>query len=102
MLAGTLPLELTQEAIEELASRVATEVREELRLAPPHPAATVDDLLTLQQLLKKGGGRFTKGQLRGWLMHRETNGLTVAVSKVGGRLYFDERLFVAWLFGRSR
>jgi hypothetical protein len=102
MLAGTLPLELTPETIEELASKVATEVREELRLAPPQPAASVDDLLTFEQLLKKGGGRFSAGQLRGWLMHRETNGLNRAVSKVGGRLYFDERLFVAWLFGRSR
>ena len=102
MLAGTLPLELAQETIRELASQVASEVREELRLAPPQPAATLDDLLTFQQLLEKGSGRFTKGQLRGWLMHRETNGLGKAVSKVGGRLYFDERLFVAWLFGRTR
>lgn len=100
MRAGTLPLELTAETIRELAKEVAAEIRQDLRARPAEPASSVEELLTFEELLAKGKGRFTRGQVRGWLLQRRTNGLAAAVSKVGGRLYIDERLFVGWLFGR--
>jgi hypothetical protein len=40
---------------------------------------------------------FTAGGIRWLLFHRQTNGLTCAVVKIGRRVLIDEEKFFAWV-----
>ncbi len=56
----------------------------------------VPTLLTVQQFAEKHKG-FTLGGLRWLLFHRDTNGLSRAVVRVGRKILLDEEEFFAWL-----
>lgn len=58
------------------------------------------NLRTIKQLAEeaKGTGSFlTEGKLRWWVYNSETNGLKVAIVRVGGRIFFDKEAFNQWL-----
>lgn len=54
-----------------------------------------DDWVTIAVFLKRHAARFTEGQLRWILFHRNTNGLAPYVKKPGKTLLINERLFIA-------
>lgn len=39
----------------------------------------------------------TESKLRWWIFHAETNGLNIALIKIGGRVYIDINQFNVWL-----
>ena len=68
------------------------EVEELKRLRQEVPA---DDWVTTSVFLKRHAARFTLGQLRWLLFHRNTNGLAPYVKKPGKTLLIQERQFIA-------
>lgn len=54
-----------------------------------------EDWVTTSVFLKRHAARFTLGQLRWLLFHRNTNGLAPYVKKPGKTLLINERLFIA-------
>lgn len=43
---------------------------------------------------------FSEAALRSLIQKSEINGLSVAIVRVGGRVFLDEPKFKTWLFGR--
>lgn len=39
----------------------------------------------------------TESKLRWWIFHADTNGLNIALIKIGGRVYIDRTQFNIWL-----
>ena len=68
------------------------EVEELKRLRQEVPA---EDWVTTAVFLKRHAARFTPGQLRWLLFHRNTNGLAPYVKKPGKTLLIQERQFIA-------
>ena len=62
----------------------------------PVPARRPSRLLTVRQVWETYPA-FTEGSLRWLLFHRKTNGLAVAVRKIGKKLLLDEELFLQWV-----
>lgn len=60
--------------------------------APTHPRS----LATVTQFCQKYPA-FSVGGLRWLLFHRDANGLTAAVVRVGRRVLLDEERFFQWL-----
>jgi hypothetical protein len=60
----------------------------------------VPTLLTVQQFSEKHKG-FTLGGLRWLLFHRDTNGLSRAVVRLGRKILLDEEEFFAWVDGQN-
>lgn len=54
-----------------------------------------EDWVTIAVFLERHAARFTLGQLRWLLFHRQTNGLAPYVKKPGKTLLIQERLFIA-------
>jgi len=50
---------------------------------------------TVRQLAEET--KFTEGQLRWWIFHAKTNGLKIAIIKIGGRVFIDIAEFSKWL-----
>lgn len=57
--------------------------------------------MSLTQLVDSGRYPFTLGQMRSFLLHRGSNGLDLAVRKIGRRLYLRLDLFEAWIEGKE-
>ena len=55
----------------------------------------LDQLATVRQIAAVSP--FSEATLRYWLFQRESNGLSKAVIRVGGRLYLDKEEFKRWL-----
>lgn len=68
------------------------ELEELKRLRQEIPA---EDWVTTAVFLKRHSARFTLGQLRWLLFHRNTNGLAPYVKKPGKTLLIQERQFIA-------
>lgn len=60
------------------------------------PATTAHNLRSRQQMLDEFSYP-TKGGLDWLLFHRESNGLNVAVVRIGRRLFIDIERFSEWL-----
>lgn len=60
------------------------------------PARRPSRLLTPRQIWETYPA-FTEGSLRWLLFHRQTNGLSIAVRKIGRRLVLVEDLFLLWV-----
>lgn len=54
------------------------------------------NLRTVQQIADECPA-ITVGQLRWWIFNAESNGLSAALVRVGGRVYIDTEAFNAWL-----
>lgn len=52
---------------------------------------------TIQQIVGEKKYPFTLGQMRAFLLDRETNGLEPAIRKIGKRLYIRTDLFDKWI-----
>ena len=65
-------------------------------VAEPVPARRPSRLLTPRQVWETYPA-FSEGSLRWLLFHRQTNGLSVAVRKIGRRLVLVEDLFLEWV-----
>lgn len=58
------------------------------------------NLRTIKQLAEEAkdtGSFLTEGKLRWWVYNSDTNGLKVAIVRVGGRIFFDKEAFNLWL-----
>lgn len=53
--------------------------------------------MNLNQILQNEKYPFTKGQMRAFLLKRESNGLEKCIRKIGMRVYFREDLFDEWI-----
>jgi len=53
--------------------------------------------INLTQIIQSDKYPFTLGQMRGFLLHREENGLSQCVYHIGRRLYLREDLFDRWI-----
>ena len=62
---------------------------------------TRPNLLTVSQFIEKHQWA-TRGGLRQLLFERETNGLNVAVVRIGRKLLLDEDRFFAWVEKNGR
>lgn len=60
------------------------------------PASIAHNLRAVEQMPEEFP-YLTKGALRWLLFHRETNGLNMAVVRVGRRLFIDIEKFSEWL-----
>lgn len=76
----------------EQIEKIRRELEELKRLRQEVPA---EDWVTIAAFLKRHASRFTLGQLRWLLFHRQTNGLAPYVKKPGKTLLINERLFIA-------
>jgi len=54
------------------------------------------ELRTVKQLAAEAPF-VTEGKLRWWIFHAETNGMSQALVKIGGRVYIDRPAFNKWL-----
>lgn len=61
----------------------------------------VFEYLQLKQIVESGRYPFSMGQLRHFLTHRHTNGLSAAVRKCGKRLILRRDLWEDWLESQS-
>jgi hypothetical protein len=50
-----------------------------------------------EKIIRSGKYPFSMGQLRHFLLHRHSNGLQVAIRKIGKRLLFRIDLFDDWI-----
>lgn len=57
--------------------------------------------LSIKQIAESNQFPFSIGQLRHYLMMRHKNGLSMAVRKVGKRLYLRKDLFEQWIESQS-
>lgn len=64
--------------------------------AEPGPARRPTRLLTVRQVWETYPA-FSEGSLRWLLFHRKTNGMAVAVRKIGKRLLIDEEALLRWV-----
>ena len=55
------------------------------------------NLRTIKQLAAEAAPIFTEGKIRWWVYNADTNGLKVAIVRVGGRIYLDREAFNLWL-----
>ncbi len=60
------------------------------------------NLRTIRQLAAEAKAQdpntfLTEGKLRWWVYNAETNGLKVAIVRVGGRIFFDKEGLNQWL-----
>lgn len=53
--------------------------------------------LSTKQVVVSGKYPFTLPMIRHYLLHRHTNGLEMAVRKIGKRLFLREDLLDAWI-----
>ncbi len=54
------------------------------------------ELRTVRQLADEAPF-VTENKLRWWIFHAETNGMSQALLKIGGRVYIDRTEFNKWL-----
>lgn|SRR5215210_3078416 len=80
-----------QEQAEQIES-LRREIEEMKRSRHEIPA---EDWVTTAAFLERHAARFTEGQLRWLLFHRNTNGLAPYVKKPGKALLIQERQFIA-------
>lgn len=64
--------------------------------ADPVPVRRPSRLLSPRQIWETYPA-FTEGSLRWLLFHRQTNGLSIAIRKIGRRLVLVEDLFLQWV-----
>ena len=57
----------------------------------------LDELFTVDGLIKEYPDKFTNSQIRWALRYREENGLSDAVVKFGKRIYLHRPSFIRWL-----
>jgi|FreactTroBogLake_1042271.scaffolds.fasta_scaffold24669_5 hypothetical protein len=53
--------------------------------------------MSLNQLLADGKYPFTRGQMRSFMMAKNTNGLNKVIRKIGKIVYFRIDLFEEWI-----
>ncbi|PHS75567.1 MAG: DNA-binding protein [Rhodospirillaceae bacterium] len=58
-----------------------------------------EELRTVKQMASEAVF-LTESKLRWWIFHAETNGMSAALIKVGGRVYIDPDQFNKWLEGQ--
>jgi len=51
----------------------------------------------IKQIIECGKYPFTVGQMRAFLINRDSNGLNSAIRKIGKRLYIRTDLFEEWI-----
>ncbi len=73
-----------------------------LLLIPLFPTTGRPDLVDYQALrtvkqLAAEAPWVTEAKLRWWIFHAESNGLSAALIKIGGRVYIDRTEFNRWL-----
>lgn len=79
----------------EQAEQIAALRRELEEVKRSRQEVPAEDWVTTAVFLKRHAARFTLGQLRWLLFHRQTNGLAPYVKKPGKTLLIQERLFIA-------
>ena len=87
--------ELLDARFREQAEQIETLRRELEALKSSRQEVPAEDWVTTAVFLKRHAARFTLGQLRWLLFHRNTNGLAPYVKKPGKALLIQERLFIA-------
>ncbi len=86
---------LLEAYLREQAEQIASLRREIEELKRSRQEVPAEDWVTITVFLKRHTARFTLGQLRWLLFHRNTNGLAPYVKKPGKTLLINERLFIA-------
>ena len=87
--------ELLDARFREQAEQIETLRRELEALKSSRQEVPADDWVTTAVFLERHAARFTLGQLRWLLFHRQSNGLAPHVKKPGKTLLIHERLFIA-------
>lgn len=87
--------ELLDARFREQAEQIEILRRELQDLKRSRQEVPAEDWVTLAVFLERHAARFTLGQLRWLLFHRQTNGLAPYVKKPGKTLLINERLFIA-------
>lgn len=87
--------ELLDARFREQAEQIEILRREVEALKRVRQEVPAEDWVTTSVFLKRHAARFTEGQLRWLLFHRNTNGLAPYVKKPGKTLLIQERQFIA-------
>lgn len=87
--------ELLDARFREQAEQIEALRRQVEELKGSRQEVPAEDWVTAAAFLDRHAARFTLGQLRWLLFHRQTNGLAPYVKKPGKTLLIQERLFIA-------